>query len=207
MPIAEISAIARSKGVLCVVDGAQSVGGIRVNVRELGCHAYATSGHKWLMGPKGTGLLYIAKEAQNIIRPMQFEESYNTYTGGNGVVNLPAILGLAVAIEYLDSVRMDKVEEHNLALRNRLYDRLSNTRLKLVSPVSGPRASPMVAGILPDEFKKAAFVKMLLDKHQLAIRPTHPEFGFNGIRFSMHIFNTMKEVDDAATIVRKELEA
>ena len=206
MPIAEISAIARSKGVLCIVDGAQAAGAIRVNVRELGCHAYATSGHKWLMGPKGTGLLYIAKEAQNIIRPMQFEESYNTYSDGNGVVNLPAILGLAVAIEHLESIGIAKVEEHNLALRKRLYDRLANfKRLKLVSPVAGDRAAPMVAGILPENIKKAAFVQMLLNKHQLSIRPTHNEFGFNGIRFSLHIFNTVEDVDHAVAILQKEL--
>ena len=69
MPIAEIAALAKSKGILCVVDGAQAVGAIRVNVRDLGCRAYATSGHKWLMGPKGTGLLFIAKDAQPVIRP------------------------------------------------------------------------------------------------------------------------------------------
>jgi selenocysteine lyase/cysteine desulfurase len=49
MPVAEISALARSKGILCIVDGAQAAGAIKVNVKELGCHAYATSGHKWLM--------------------------------------------------------------------------------------------------------------------------------------------------------------
>jgi selenocysteine lyase/cysteine desulfurase len=206
MPVAEISALARSKGVLCIVDGAQAAGAIRVNVRELGCHAYATSGHKWLMGPKGTGLLYIAKEAQSIIRPMQFEESYNTYNDGNGVVNLAAILGLAVAIEYLESIGIAKVEEHNLTLRNRLYERFTNSkRLKIVSPVPGFLASPMVAGILPEGIEKGAFVRMLLDKHRLSIRPTHDQFGFNGVRFSMHIFNTAKDVDYAAAVVQKEL--
>lgn len=207
-PVAEISALARAKGVLCVVDGAQSVGGIGVNVKELGCHAYATSGHKWLMGPKGTGILYISKDAQTAIRPMQFEESYNTYNDGNGVVNLACILGLANAIEYLESVGMGKVEEHNLSIRNRLYDALKNlTNAKIVSPPPGPLASPMLTLLLPDKIKKEAFVKMLLDKHKLSIRPTHKEFGFNGIRFSMHVFNTASEVDRAADIVRKELSA
>ena len=206
MPIAEISALARSRGVLSIVDGAQSAGAIRVNVREMGCDAYATSGHKWLMGPKGTGLLYISKEAQSLIRPMQLDESYNTYNGANGVVNLPALLGLAVAIEYLQSSDIAKVEEHNLALRNRLYERLARgKRLKLVSPVPGALASPLLAGILPEGFKNRAFSQMLLDKHRLSIRPTHEQFGFNGIRFSMHIFNTAKDVDYAASVVQKEL--
>jgi len=104
MPIAEISKLARENGALCIVDGAQAAGAINVNVKQLGCHAYATSGHKWLMGPKGTGLLYLSKDAQETIRPMQFEESHNTYNDGNGVVNLACILGLGKAIEYLQSV-------------------------------------------------------------------------------------------------------
>ena len=206
VPVTEISVLARSKGILCIVDGAQAAGAIKVNVKELGCHAYATSGHKWLMGPKGTGLLYLSKEAQEIIRPMQFEESHNTYNDGNGVVNLAAILGLCKAIEYLESVGIEKVEAHNLLLRNKLYEKLShNTNLKIMSPATGTLASPMLACLLPDSITdRTAFVKMLLEKHQLSIRPTHKQW-FNGIRLSMHIFNTEKEIDYAAEVLQKEL--
>lgn len=206
MPIAEISALARSKGILCIVDGAQAAGAIKVNVKELGCHAYATSGHKWLMGPKGTGLLYLSKDAQDVIRPMQFDESYNTYNNGNGVVNLACILGLGKALEYLESVGINKVEKHNLSLQNRLSKKLKNiSSLKIVSPSPGQLASPMLACVLPDAVDRVAFVKMLLEKHKLSIRATHKEFGFNGIRFCTHIFNTEKEVDFAAEVLRKEL--
>ncbi len=208
MPIVEISALARSKGILCIVDGAQAAGAIKVNVKELGCHAYATSGHKWLMGPKGTGLLYISKDAQNLIRPMQFDASYNTYNDGSGTLNLACILGLGKAVEYLESVGIDNVERHNLSLRNRLFEKLEHlSSLKIVSPPAGPLASPMLACILPEKIDRKSFVRMLLDKHKLSIRPTHDPFGFNGIRFSMHIFNTEKEVDYAAEVVRKELSA
>ena len=55
MPVAELSALARARGCIAVVDGAQAVGGIAVDVKALGCHAYATSGHKWLLAPKGQG--------------------------------------------------------------------------------------------------------------------------------------------------------
>jgi selenocysteine lyase/cysteine desulfurase len=206
MPIAEISSLARSKGILCIVDGAQAAGAIKVNVKELGCHVYATSGHKWLMGPKGTGLLYLSKDVQDIIRPMQFEESYNTYNDGNGVVNLACILGLGKAIEYLESVSITKVEEHNLSLRNRLYERLSSIpQLKIMSPPTGSLSSPMLACLIPDSIERTSFVRMLLDKHKLSIRPTHKQW-FNGIRFSCHIFNTVKEVDFAADVLQKELE-
>jgi selenocysteine lyase/cysteine desulfurase len=206
MPIAEVSALARSRGVMCVVDGAQAVGAIRVNVRELGCHAYATSGHKWLLGPKGTGLLYIAKDAQETILPMAYEDNYNTYSNSNGVVNLPAIMGLATAIRYLDSADMVKVEAHNLALRQRLADRLSSIPgLTIVSPPAGAQASPLLTALLAERFNRGPVVRALLERHQIAIRPTHQEFGFNGIRFSMHEFNTDADVDRAAEAVRREL--
>lgn len=206
MPIAEISSLARANGALCIVDGAQAAGAIPVDVKKSGCHAYATSGHKWLMGPKGTGLLYLSKEAQDMIRPMQFEESYNTYNDGNGVVNLACILGLGKAIEYLQSIGIHKIEAHNLSLRNRLYGNLKDlNNVTILSPAAGPLASPMLTLQLPDKIERTSFVKMLFDKYKISIRPTHKEFGFNGIRFSVHIFNTAKEIDFASEVMHKEL--
>jgi cysteine desulfurase/selenocysteine lyase len=74
----------------------------------------------------------------------------------------------------------------------------------MMSPAAGPLASPMVACLLPDSIERISFAKMLLDKHKLSIRPTHKQW-FNGIRFSLHIFNTEKEVDFAADVLHKEL--
>jgi len=89
------------------------------------------------MGPKGTGLLYISKDAQDLIHPMQFDQSYNTYSDANGVVNLACIVGLAKAVEFLESVGINKIEEHNLALRKRLYEKLSGiNKLTMVSPAT-----------------------------------------------------------------------
>ena len=76
--------------------------------------------------------------------------------------------------------------------------------LTIVSPPAGPLASPMLACLLPASIEKVAFSRMLYDKHKLSIRATHKPW-FNGIRFSCHIFNTEKEVDFAADVVRKEL--
>lgn len=205
MPIAEISALARSRGILCIVDGAQAAGAIKVNVKELGCHAYATSGHKWLMGPKGTGLLYLSKEVQDMIRPMQFEESYNTYNDSNGVVNLACILGLGKSIEYLETVGITNIENHNLSLRNSMYEKVSGiSKLKIMSPPAGPLASPMLACLLPDNIIKTEFSKMLYNKYKINVRATHKQW-FNGIRFSFHIFNSEKDVDFAAEALGREL--
>jgi len=73
MPVAELSALARSRGCIAVVDGAQAVGGIAVDVNALGCHVYATSGHKWLLAPKGTGLLYLSEELGKAVDPIALQ--------------------------------------------------------------------------------------------------------------------------------------
>ena len=98
MPIAEISAMARERGILCVVDGAQAVGAMPVDVKALGCHAYATSGHKWLMGPKGVGLLYVSRDAGAAIQPVQWQDGRHYFTQSTGVGPLPLVIGLGAAI-------------------------------------------------------------------------------------------------------------
>lgn len=205
LPVAEISKLARSKGILCIVDGAQAVGAIKVNLKELGCHAYATSGHKWLMGPKGTGLLYISKEVQNRIRPIQFEDSYNTFNESSGVGNLPGILGLSTAIDYLNEKGIEKTEEKNLSLRNRLYHSLLNeTKLNIQSPPPGVMASPLLSCRLPENIDAGKFSSLFLETHKISFRPVHKKW-FNGLRFSLHVFNTEEEVDKLVRIIKKEL--
>ena len=67
LPAAELCALARERGCIAIVDGAQSAGAMPVDVKAMGCHAYAASGHKWLMGPKGTGLLYLDPEMAELL--------------------------------------------------------------------------------------------------------------------------------------------
>lgn len=148
MPVAELAALARSHGILCIVDGAQAVGQIDVNVRSLGCHAYAAAGHKWLMGPKGTGLLYISREAA--IEPVQWEGGRTFNANSIGVGSMPLAVGLGAAIEALSARRIAAVERHNIALRNRAYAGLAEiAKLQVVGPPPGPPATALVAARLP----------------------------------------------------------
>ena len=62
LPVKELCGLAHAKGILSAVDGAQVMGMMRVNVRDLGCDVYCASGHKWLQGPKGTGFFYVRDE-------------------------------------------------------------------------------------------------------------------------------------------------
>jgi selenocysteine lyase/cysteine desulfurase len=205
MPIAEISALARSRGLFCVVDGAQAVGGIEVKVKALGCHAYATSGHKWLMAPKGTGLLYLANETKESIQPIQFEDGRTYYSESSGVGNLPGVVGLGVALESLERTGITRVEGHNIQLRNRIHEGLATRGVgRVVSPAPGPLATPLVTFELPAGVDSRDLMKTLRDKHRIEVKLV-PKRWLNAIRLSPHIFNTADEVGALLSALRREL--
>jgi len=205
MPVAELSALARSRGCLAVVDGAQAAGGIAVNVKALGCHAYATSGHKWLLAPPGTGLLYLSEELGKTIDPISLQGGRAAYSESSGVTNIPSVLGLGAAIDYISTIGVSRVESFNLALRNRLYAALASVpKLKVVSAPPGPLASPLLTYRLPDSIESAEFRKRIHDRHNIELKVVPKEW-FNGNRVSTHLFNTEQHVDALVAALKVEL--
>lgn len=204
MPITDIAALAKQRGILCVVDGAQAVGGIEVDVRKLGCDAYIGTGHKWLMGPKGTGFLYISKDASSSIQPIQREDGIRFVAGSTGIGSLPLVVGLGAAAEAMQKRGMASVEKRVIELRDRAYAGLIKIpKIQVVSPPPGPLTSPLVAFKLPDSIKPSPLRQALQKKYGIIIKVTGR--WFNGNRISPHIFNTEKEVDAAIDAIRAEL--
>jgi selenocysteine lyase/cysteine desulfurase len=205
MPVAEISALARRRGCLAVVDGAQAVGGISVDVKALGCHVYATSGHKWLLAPKGTGLLYLSEELGSRVDPIPLQAGRAVYSASSGVTHIPGVLGLAAAIDYVSAIGMATIEAHNLALRNRLYDALRGVRaLRVVSAPAGPLASPLLTYELPESVKADALYQRLSDRHKVVVKVVPSEW-LNGNRISTHLFNTAADTEALVAALKQEL--
>lgn len=205
MPIADIAALAKQRGILCVVDGAQAVGGIDVDVKKLGCDAYVATGHKWLMGPKGTGFLYINKDASSSIQPVQREDGIRYVVGSTGIGSLPLVVGLGAAVEAMRKRSMPAVEKRIIQLRDRAYEGLTKIpQIQLVSPPPGPLATALVAFKLPESVDSAEFRTLLQKKYHIVIKVIGRRV-FNGSRISPHIFNTEKDVDDAIKAIRTEL--
>jgi selenocysteine lyase/cysteine desulfurase len=205
MPIAEIAALARRKGVLFIVDGAQAVGEIQVDVKALGCDAYATSGHKWLMGPKGTGFVYISKDADEAIAPPEWlmGKRYGSNSAGLGPMSLA--IGLGEAIDRMALIGMARVEQHNLALAGRIYEAFACMPvLKPVSPPPGPLATALVAARLPPAIDSQSLRSGMRDRHGISIKMAEKRW-FNGIRFSPHIFNDEGQVERALAALQSEL--
>ncbi len=205
MPIREIAALARSRGVLCVVDGAQAIGHVAVDVRALGCDAYAACGHKWLLGPKGTGLLYIRKDAEDRIQPVQREDGRRFVAHSTGIGSLPLIAGLGVAIDAAQASGMATVEGRIMALRARTYAGMQAIpQLTMASPPSAVLGTGLVAARLPDTHPADALRDRLRDRHRVIVKMVEKQW-FNGIRLSPHVFNTEADVDAALAALRTEL--
>ena len=207
MPIAEIAARARRRGALTLVDGAQAVGQIQVDVKALGCDAYATSGHKWLMGPKGTGFLYVAREAGEAIDPPQWLMGRNYGSNSQGLGPMPLAVGLGAAIDAMRAIGLARVERHNLALAARIHAAFgAMPHLTLASPPPGPLATALVAARLPAPIDSLPLRRRMHDRHGIIIKMAEKRW-FNGLRLSPHIFNDEAEVDHALAALRTELEA
>src|SRR5882672_4653249 len=113
LPVKEICALARSKGILSAVDGAHVVGMMRLDVRDLGCDMYTSSPHKWLQAPKGSGFLYVRDDV--------IDRLWNTIASSGwdepklraerfqriGSSNVPALWGLRAAVELAEAIGLD----------------------------------------------------------------------------------------------------
>ena len=125
-PVKEICALARAKGIVSMIDGAQVPGMLRLDVGELGCDMYGASPHKWLMAPKGTGFLYVRDSIMDRVwstvtthgwdKPELRAERFQHI----GSSNVPALAGLKAAIEFANQIGMERIEARNRALNDTL---------------------------------------------------------------------------------------
>jgi selenocysteine lyase/cysteine desulfurase len=205
MPVAELAALARRAGAISVVDGAQAVGGIAVDVKQLGCDVYATSGHKWLLGPKGTGLLYLSDALGDRLELIALQDGRAVYTHSAGVCSIPSVHGLGAAIDYITALGIARVEAYDLALRDYAYAALSKLPpLHLLSVPDGPLASPLVTYAVPASVDAWALSDALRAKHQVEVKGVPREW-LNGNRVSTHAFNDERDIDRLVAALRAEL--
>ena len=201
MPIKEIAAAAREMGIPVLVDGAQSVGQVDVNVKDLGCDFYALSGQKWLMGPGGTGALYVSKERRDMLEPLF---TTNELEANRQAERLPLARFSIVSQSpgllagFLESVRISadigirQIERRAMGLADLLRERVSPIEgCDLLSPTSPESACGLVTVGLED-WPPADLVTTLQERFKIVARAVRDPAG---VRFSTHFFNTEHEVD------------
>lgn len=204
MPVREIVALAKAKNILTIIDGAQAVGNIEVDVKNIGCDAYAAPGHKWLMSPKGTGFLYVNRDAFSKIQPIEWTDGKTYIAGSTGIGSLPLVIGLGAAIEAAQKRGIASSEAHNLRLRNRAYEALKRmTKVRVLSPAPGPMATALITFRLPDGVAVVPLFNALRDKHKVMLRRVP---ALQALRISPHVFNTEADIDAALKAIAAELD-
>ena len=211
-PVANLCEQARAVGALTLVDAAQSVGHLPINVRELGCDFVAFSGHK-MCGPTGIGALYARGEVLTAIPPWHgggemivsvtlersvFKKAPHRFEAGTP--NIAGAIGLEAAIDYIEEIGRPAIFEHDTQLAHYAMERLEELP---GMRVLGPRAE---RGALVGFVMKSAHphdLTTFADRYGLALRGGHHcnqplmrRFGLPGTtRASFYFYNTKEEID------------
>ncbi len=209
LPVRAICDAAHRRNIYVHLDGAQTWGGLDVNLRELDCDSYAASAHKWLCGPKEVGLLYVREDRirsiwPNIVAPGWGNDADPDVKGARRFESLgqrddAAVSAIATTIDFAGMVGAAAVETRMQQLAQSLKGLLLEAGAKLVTP-QDPSLS---AGIVIIEVPPANRQKMLNEMYQ--------KYGIagstsGGLRLCPHFYNTMDHIERAARGV-KELRA
>lgn len=174
-PIEDVAEIADRHSVAFAVDAAQSAGHIPLNAEQLGADFVACSGHKGLLGPLGTGLLYISPESQSELVPVrqggtgsrseldtQPDSMPDRFESGNH--NAPGIVGLDASLGFLLEHGIDELRQHELKLTGQLCERLQEIpSLKIYSSDNRERHTGVVS--LTSELYTSDELALLLSQH------------------------------------------
>ena len=223
-PVKELGAKARSVGATFLVDGAQSVPHMPVDVQDIDCDFLAFSGHK-MLGPTGIGALYARREVLEHMEPflvggeMVLQVTYEDATWNDlpmrfeaGTPNVAGAIGLGAAIDYLRGLGMDQVREHEAQITEYALDAFRQLE---DMDVFGPPDPDMRGGVIPFHTSEvhAHDFGTVLDRRGIAVRTGHhctmPLMGMLGVsataRASFYIYNTEEEVDMLVDAVKEAM--
>lgn len=197
MPARELCAMIRDRGALALVDGAQAVGQLRVDVKELGCDAYVASPHKWMMAPKGTGFLYIRRDVQDRFWTTLASSHWDDQENGAfrfmqyGTGAVPVHEGLMAALAFIDKIGMPRIERWDAMLTKRLRDGLARIPAARITSPEDPRLASAITTFRIEGVKAKALQEALWARH-VRVRPQNDA---RGVRLSAHIYMSPADVD------------
>jgi cysteine desulfurase/selenocysteine lyase len=222
-PVEDIVRQAHAQDIPVLVDGAQAVPHMPVDVQALGCDFYAFSGHK-MYGPTGIGVLYGRKEllermepwqgGGDMIRSVTFERTtYNDlpYRFEAGTPDIAGAIGLGAAIDYLGSLGLDAIAAHEadlLAYATQEVSKVPGVRILGTAPRKAGVLSFVVDGVHPHD------IGSLVDRDGVAVRTGHhcaqpvmDRFGVPATcRASFALYNTREDVDALVASLRRVVE-
>lgn len=221
-PVRQIIELAHRRGISVLIDGAQAVSHMAVDVQELDCDFYVLSGHK-MYGPTGIGILYGKANLLDAMPPYQgggdmissvtfAKTTYNVlpYKFEAGTPNIAGAVGLGAAVDYIESLGRETIAAHEQQLLDRAVERLSGIPGVRLIGTPAERA-PVVSFVVDDPPLSALDVGTQLDLEGIAIRTGHhccqPVMDLYEVpgtaRASFAVYNTLEEVDAFADALEK----
>ena len=204
LPVKEICAAARKRGIITILDGSQTIGQVKVDIRDIGCDAYLGCFHKWIGAPCGTGFMYIQKDLMprvwTTVASGRWEnhedEGFRFTQRGTGSFSI--LKGLEAALEYHQQLGPENVYARIKQLGLRLREGLrKNKKIRIFSPED----ESMCAGITVynlEGWKGKYLQQEFWDRERMRPRSQGNEFG---LRHCTHIFNSEAEIDRAIALV------
>ena len=210
--------------IIVLVDGAQAVPHLKVDVTDLGCDAFVFSSHK-MLGPTGVGVLWVKKELLETFPPYQFggdmirsvaiEETQFAdlpHRFEAGTPHIAGVIALKEASHYLQGIGLDAIHSYEVELAQICYDRLTEefgTKIKIIGPQK--RESGIVAFAVTG--LHAHDVAQLLNEDHIAVRaghhcamPLHTKLGIEAsVRASFYLYNTKEDVEKLIASLHKAL--
>ena len=205
-PVKEICALARSRGIETIVDGAHAFGCFPFTLADLDCDFYGTSLHKWLFAPHGTGFLFVRKSKIKSIWPLmaappEMDENIRKFEeiGTHPAANHNAI---AEALVFQEGIGLERKAARLRYLRDRWMRRLSGQKGVLIHTSFDPSMSCAIGNVGIEGVDTAKLSQHLWDKRRIIVVPIlHDEY--KGLRVTPNLYTTLGEVDVFAEEMEK----
>ena len=207
--LAHLANVAHENGALLVVDATQSAGQVPIDVSGTGVDAVVCSTYKWLCGPFGSGLMYVAPSLQSLnpgivgwrshkdmwsFQATRLEMPASAKRYEFGTMAYGTALGAAIAIGYLLEVGVDRIHRHNQQIAGRLRQGLVEAGAEILSPEPAAERSAIVAARFPAH-DSAGVAKQLKVANVVVSR--RQDF----LRFSPHLYNGSQDIDNALKVI------
>jgi selenocysteine lyase/cysteine desulfurase len=207
LPVAELCRAARAKGVLSLVDGAQSLGALDVDLGAMRPDFYTASAHKWPCGPKETGLLFVNREVHDRIWPSVI----GLYAGAvgisqkleaNGQRDDAKLAALPKALEFQGTIGRAVIEKRVRQLAQHLITELQKIEGVSMWTHTDPARSAGIVIFKPGAADPRKLGAALYEKERIVVT-TRAGADRPGLRIAAHFYNTMDEVDRTVGAIRK----
>ena len=197
-PAKELCALARDRGIISLIDGAQSFGLLDVDLSDIQPDFYSGSAHKWPCGPKETGVLYVNARVQDRFWP----SSYSAYSGRSGISrthegmgqrDTPALYTFGTQIEFLQSIGQSEIEARSRGLASMLIEGLNRIEGVHMWTPAEPELRGAVVTFRPGELDAGRVLGALEEDGIVAAARGGSSRG--GIRFSPHFYNMEVDIE------------